>query len=81
MCICDYVKNRIGTCKKCAFGLEKGYKWMNVELPTDLRLRILGNQKKSENCLIFIESYLIAQSPWQNESFVNSRRSLLKNKN
>ena len=43
MCICDYVKNRIGTCKKCAFGLEKGYKWMNVELPTDLRLRILGN--------------------------------------
>ena len=43
MCICDYVKNCIGTCKKCAFGLEKGYKWMNVELPTDLRLRILGN--------------------------------------
>ena len=26
MCICDYVKNRIGTCKKCVFWFEKGYK-------------------------------------------------------
>ena len=26
MCICDYVKNRIGTCKKCVFWCEKGYK-------------------------------------------------------
>ena len=26
MCICDYVKNRIGTCKKCVFRFEKGYK-------------------------------------------------------
>ena len=25
-CICDYVKNRIGTCKKCVFRFEKGYK-------------------------------------------------------
>ena len=25
MCICDYVKNRIGTCKKCVFfSLKKG---------------------------------------------------------
>ena len=26
MCICDYVKNRIGTCKKCVSQFEKGYK-------------------------------------------------------
>ena len=26
----DYVKNHIGTCKKCAFWFEKGYKRMNV---------------------------------------------------
>ena len=25
MCICDYVKNCIGTCKKCVFQFEKGY--------------------------------------------------------
>ena len=30
MCICDYVKNRIDTCKKCVFRFEKGYKRMNV---------------------------------------------------
>ena len=27
----DYVKNRIGTCKKCVFQFEKGYKRMNVQ--------------------------------------------------
>ena len=26
MCICDYVKNHFGTCKKCVFRFEKGYK-------------------------------------------------------
>ena len=26
MCICEYVKNRIGTYKKCVFGFEEGYK-------------------------------------------------------
>ena len=31
MCICDYVKNRIGTCEKCVFRFEKGYKRMNVQ--------------------------------------------------
>ena len=30
MCICDYVKNRIGTCKKCVFRFEKGYKRISV---------------------------------------------------
>ena len=30
MCICNYVKIRIGTCKKCAFRFEKGYKRMSV---------------------------------------------------
>ena len=28
MCICDYVKNCIGTCEKCIFQFEKGYKWI-----------------------------------------------------
>ena len=26
MCICDYVKNRIGTCEKCSFRFQKAYK-------------------------------------------------------
>ena len=26
MCICEYVKNLIGTYKKCVFGFEEGYK-------------------------------------------------------
>ena len=30
MCICDYVKNHIGTCEKCIFWCEKGYKWISV---------------------------------------------------
>ena len=30
MCICDYVKNRIGSCKKCAFRFEKGYKRISL---------------------------------------------------
>ena len=29
MCICDYVKTRIGTCNLC-FGGKKGYKRMSV---------------------------------------------------
>ena len=35
MCICDYVKSRIGTCKKCVFWFKKGYK----------RIIALGNPK------------------------------------
>ena len=31
MCICDYVKNCIGTCEKYVFRFEKGYKRMNVQ--------------------------------------------------
>ena len=30
MCICDYVKNHIGTCKKCVFRFEKEYKRISV---------------------------------------------------
>ena len=30
MCICDYVKNCIGTCKKCVFRFEKEYKQMSA---------------------------------------------------
>ena len=35
VCICDYVKSRIGTCKKCVFQFKKGYK----------RIIALGNPK------------------------------------
>ena len=31
MCIYDYVKNRIGSCEKCFFRFEKGYKRINVQ--------------------------------------------------
>ena len=30
MCICDYVKNRIETCKNMLFQFEKGYKQIIV---------------------------------------------------
>ena len=30
MCICDYVKNYIGTCKKCVFRFEKGFKRISI---------------------------------------------------
>ena len=30
VCICDYVKNHIGTCKKCVFQFEKVYKRVSV---------------------------------------------------
>ena len=33
------------------------------ELPNDLRLRILGNKEKSENCLDFIEDSLVSSPP------------------
>ena len=48
------------------------------ELPNDLRLRILGNKEISGNCLNVIEWQPSAQFPRQNESFVNTRRKLLK---
>ena len=51
------------------------------ELPNDLRFRILGNQEISEKCLNLIESCPSAQSPLQKETFVNTSRKLLKNKN
>ena len=48
------------------------------ELPNDLRLRILGNKEMSGNCLSVIEWQPSAKFPCQNESFVNTRRKLLK---
>ena len=50
------------------------------ELPNNLRLRILENQKKSGKCPNFIEENTSAQTPYQNENFVNNSRELLKNK-
>ena len=46
------------------------------ELPNDLRLRKLGNISKVSK-----SGRMIAKCPSQNESFVNTRRKLLKNRN
>ena len=51
------------------------------ELPNDLELMILGNLEISGKCLNLIELWPSAQSPYQNESFVNISRKLLKNRN
>ena len=55
------------------------------ELPNDLRLkdlRKLGNIRKlSKLHRVAIPGYPSAQAPCQNESFVKSRRKLLKNRN
>ena len=50
------------------------------ESPT-LGLRILGNQEISGKCLDSIEWEHSAQSPCQNESFVNTSRKLLQSRN
>ena len=51
------------------------------KLPNDLRLRILENLEISGKCLNFIEYYPSAQSPCQNENFVNTSWKLLKSRN
>ena len=54
---------------------------MNHELPNDLRLRMLGNYEICGKCLNFIKWVPSVQSPHQNESFVNTSKNLLKNRN
>ena len=51
------------------------------ELPNNLRIRILGNQEISGKYLNFIEYQLNAKSSCRNESFVNTSRKVLKNRN
>ena len=51
------------------------------ELPNDFRLRILENYEISGKCINFIELQPTVQSPCKNESFVNTNRKLLKNRN
>ena len=51
------------------------------DLPNDLRLRILGNEEISGNCLNPIEWWPSAQSPRQNESLANTSIKLPKNRN
>ena len=51
------------------------------ELPKYLRLKISENSEISGKCLFFLEWYPSAQSPYQNESFVNTSRKLLKSRN
>ena len=68
--------------KRCAIITYKhGIYELPHELPNDLRLRILGNYEISGNSLNFIEWWPKAQSLHQNESFVNTRRRLVKNRN
>ena len=54
---------------------------MPQELPNDVGLRIFGNWEISGNCLNFIERYPITQSPYQKQTFANTSRNLLKNRN
>ena len=51
------------------------------KLPTDWRLRILGNQELSGKCLNFIEWKPNALPSSQNESFVNTNKEFLKTSN
>ena len=68
--------------KRCAIITYKhGIYELPHELPNDLRLKVLENLEISRNCPNFIEWYPSAHSPRQNESFVNTRRKLLKNRN
>ena len=57
------------------------YKHGIYELPNDLRLRILEKWEISGKCLNFIECKPSAQSPSQNENFVNTSTKILKNVN
>ena len=68
--------------KRCAIITYKhGIYESPQELPNELRLRILGDGKISGKCLNSIEWYPSAQSPCQNENFINTSKTLLKNRN
>ena len=54
---------------------------LSHKLSNNLRLRILGNWEKSGNFQNFKELYPSAQSSSQNETFVNTSKKILKNKN
>ena len=65
--------------KGCAIiTYKQGIYELPHELPNELRLRILGNIRKLSKLHRMIAH---AQSPCQNESFVNTTRTLLKNRN
>ena len=51
------------------------------EFPNNLRFRALGNSETSGKCLTFIEWLPSTQCLCQNESFVNTYRKLMKNRN
>ena len=54
---------------------------MPTQEKKDLSLKILGNYEISEKCLNPIEWFPSAQSPCNNENFVNPSKKLLKNRN
>ena len=64
---------------------DYSYKHAKYELPgelrNNLRLRILGNWEISRKRINSIEWYPSADSPCQNESFVNTSKKLLINRN
>ena len=70
MCICDYVKNRISTCEKCAFQFEKRYK----------RVRALDNPKHiiliinllfyvTNLCVMLLLHYMLVLLPLSGASY------------
>ena len=54
---------------------------LSLELHNDLRHRISGNWEISKKCLNFIEWQTNVQSFCQNENFVNTSETFLKNRN
>ena len=61
--------------------LKKKKNPMPTQEKKDLSLKILGNYEISEKCLNPIEWSPSAQSPCNNENFVNPSKKLLKNRN
>ena len=62
---------------RCAL-LRKRQTLVLQSKPSDLRLRILGNQEISGNSQNFIELLPTARSSSQNEYFVSTSKNLLK---
>ena len=60
---------------------QEGIYELPHELPSDLRLRNLGNLEKLEKWLNFIELPNSAQTPCQNKNFVNTSKKVTKNRN
>ena len=62
-------------------GNKHGIYMLPHDLPNDLKLAIVGNQEILRNCQKFIDLQPSVKSFYQNEIFVNTSKTLLKNRN